>query len=493
VKAVDSPSADLTFLTGGGAMGERMRLHDWSASPLGQPADWPQSLRTAVSLMLNSGHPMFIAWGPDLGFLYNEGYRELLGAKDQMALGARFEDIWTEIWPEILPLVECALSGQPTWHEDLPLEVQRHGFPEKVWFTFSYSPVRDESGGIGGMFCAVQETTATVLARRRLQESERTLKAERDRLYGLFEEAPSFVAIVEGPEHVFRLANRSYLQLIGFRHVVGSTVQEALPELAGQGFLELLDHVYGTGEAHVGQGTAVLLRRTPDAEPEERFVDFIFQPIRERDGAISGIFIIGSDVTERTLYMAQQKMLLDELNHRVKNNLATVQSIAYQTARHAPDLQSFRKTFDARLIALARTHDVLTATAWDSADLRLLLEAELGPYGESRFTLEGPTVRLTPAHALTFGLVAHELATNAAKYGALSQENGCVSVRWARTGDSPPLLRIDWTERQGPPVTPAETMGFGSRLIARGVAEIGGEIFKDWRPEGMTCRIVVPL
>jgi PAS domain S-box-containing protein len=601
---------DLVFPTGGGEMGARMRAHDWSGSPLGAPEGWSHSLRTVVSLVLNCGQPMFVCWGPELGLVYNDAYARILATKHPSALGRPFLDVWSEIRADLVPLVDRTMSGEAFWYEGLHLVMQRHGYPEDTWFDFSYSPLPDEDGRIIGLFCACTETTPRVLA-------ERAVKDERDRLYSLFEDAPGFVAALEGPEHVFTLANRAYRRLVGGRDLLGKSVAEALPEVAGQGFVTLLDKVYASGEPHLGQETLVHLQRSPGAPPEPRWVDFIYQPIREADGAVSGIFVEGSDVTDRRagevalresesrfrtaadsspalMWMSdenaeitfanqryrtffgvetdamlgegwrsivhpedvdafhaaflarfavrepahltvrvnhpelgvrwlscdcgpryaedgaflgyvgvnidvteqkrseeQMQLLLDELNHRVKNNLATVQSIAYQTARHAPDLPTFRKTFDQRLVALSRTHDILTANAWENANLRAVLESELGPYGDNRVRLDGPAIRLNPQQALALGLVVHELATNAAKYGALSHEDsGCVRVTWSGGDDRLAML---WSERDGPETSPPERRGFGSRLIERGVQEMGGEVVKDWLPEGLDCRITIPL
>jgi signal transduction histidine kinase/CheY-like chemotaxis protein len=158
---------------GGGHVGELMRSHDWSTSPLGPPHRWPQSLRSVVDLLLQSRFPMFVAWGADLGFLYNDPYAEILGAKHPAALGRRFYDIWSEIWPDISPLIDAAMNGHATYREDLPLLMNRKGFDEQTWFTFSYSPVRDETGRVAGMFCACTETTEKVLAERGLRETDR--------------------------------------------------------------------------------------------------------------------------------------------------------------------------------------------------------------------------------------------------------------------------------------------------------------------------------
>ena len=166
----------LEFLAGGGKVGALMRDHDWSRSPLGPPELWPQSLRSVVGLLLQSRFPMFVAWGDELGFVYNDSYAEILGAKHPRALGRRFHDIWSEIWPDISPLIEAAIAGQATYREDLPLVMNRRGFDEQTWFTFSYSPVRDESGEVAGMFCAVSETTQKVLAERALRDLNETLE-----------------------------------------------------------------------------------------------------------------------------------------------------------------------------------------------------------------------------------------------------------------------------------------------------------------------------
>jgi signal transduction histidine kinase/ActR/RegA family two-component response regulator len=166
----------LGFLAGHSHMGELMRSHNWSTSPLGPPESWPPSLRAVVGLMLQSRFPMFVAWGKDLGFLYNDPYSEVLGAKHPRALGRRFYDIWSEIWSDISPLIDAAMAGQATYREDLPLLMNRKGYDEQTWFTFSYSPVRDESGDVVGMFCACTETTQKVLALRGLQELNETLE-----------------------------------------------------------------------------------------------------------------------------------------------------------------------------------------------------------------------------------------------------------------------------------------------------------------------------
>jgi signal transduction histidine kinase len=172
----DTVDRSLQFMAGGGKVGALMRNHDWSASPLGHPTTWPQSLRSVVGLLLESRFPMFVAWGKELGFLYNDAYAEILGAKHPRALGSRFYDIWSEIWADISPLIDSAMAGEATYREDLPLLMNRRGFDEQTWFTFSYSPVRDEDGIVAGMFCAVAETTPKIVAEKALRDSEEALR-----------------------------------------------------------------------------------------------------------------------------------------------------------------------------------------------------------------------------------------------------------------------------------------------------------------------------
>lgn len=164
---ITDPASNFSFFAGTSEMARRMREHDWATSPLGHPEGWPQALRTVIGLMLQSKFPMFVAWGAELGFLYNDAYGEILGAKHPKALGGRFDQIWSEIWADIAPLIETAMNGQATYQKEMPLVMNRKGFDEQTWFTFSYSPVLDDGGNVAGMFCACFETTQAVVAHRR--------------------------------------------------------------------------------------------------------------------------------------------------------------------------------------------------------------------------------------------------------------------------------------------------------------------------------------
>ncbi len=172
------PLAADNVLAGGGEMGARMRAFDWAQTPLGPVESWPQSLRTTVGIVLNSRYPMCIFWGPQLTKLYNDSFRPILGTiKHPDALGQPGPHVWPEIWDMIGPMAEQVLTtGEAAWCDDMLLFMRRNGYLEEVYFTCSYSPIRDETGGIGGMFCACTETTARVLAERR-QHALRDLDA----------------------------------------------------------------------------------------------------------------------------------------------------------------------------------------------------------------------------------------------------------------------------------------------------------------------------
>ncbi|GGE97139.1 PAS domain-containing sensor histidine kinase [Sphingomonas prati] len=607
----------------GGQMGALIRAHDWATSPLGLPETWPQSLRSAVGIMLANKHLMFVAWGPELSFLYNDGYLPVFGTKHPDALGRPFREVWPEIWDDLKPLIDAALSGESTWSENLPLVVERNGYPEEAWFTFSYSPIRDETGAIAGMFCAGAETTQTLLAERRLID-------ERERQKRMLQQMPGFAALLTGPEHRYEYVNDAYRQISGDRNFMGQAFREVFPDIAGQGFYEIFDRVYESGEPFARRTMSVSL----DREDGDRSIDLLVEPVRDNSGKVTGIFVGGFDITERVraegavresearfrnmadhaptmmwvtdaegrcTYLnrawydftgqseaegegfgwleavhpddrgwsgetfvsananheifrveyrlrrhdgeyrwaidaasprfgsqgdflgyigtvididdrremedalrdtsAHQILLINELNHRVKNTLATVQSIAMQTFRDrggAGASPEQRELFESRLIALAIAHDVLTRENWESAQLRdVVLEAVAAHCGGdvNPFTVEGPEARLTPKMALGWSMALHELCTNAVKYGALSVPDGTVAIRWSvEREEKADQLNFIWEERGGPSVTEPSSKGFGSRLIERQLArELGGHVELIYAPKGVNCTIKAPL
>jgi len=202
------------------------------------------------------------------------------------------------------------------------------------------------------------------------------------------------------------------------------------------------------------------------------------------------------DVTARKHAEELQRLMINELNHRVKNTLATVQSVAGQTLRNADSMDEARENLTRRLLALARGHDILTRESWDGAELANIVQAVVAAHGEAeRFVLDGPTVRLPPKATLALSMALHELMTNAAKYGALSNEAGRVVLTWRRTkGEAGERLCLTWEEIDGPVVSTPSRQGFGSRLITGGLArELGGSVTLDYPPGGVVCQIDAEL
>lgn len=338
-------------------------------------------------------------------------------------------------------------------------------------------------------------TGGEVLKRaKQVQLTNMKLEAERNRLIEMFMQAPGFVAVLTGPHHVFQLLNPAYSQLIGHREIIGKQVVDALPEVAGQGFVDLLDQVYRSGEPLTGRKSRLQLQREPGARLEDVYLNFVYQPIRDEDGEILGIFVHGHDVTNDVVAADRQKLMIDELNHRVKNTLATVQSIAMQTARSQVDILSFTRSFQSRLIALSHTHDLLTRSHWEGAEILDVLLHETQAHGHQRIKLEGPSVSLSASVALSLGMIVHELATNAAKYGALSTQSGLVTINWSLERRMEHTLVINWRETGGPRVQPPTRRGFGARLIERNIRhDLRGTLVLEYAIAGLHAQMSFPL
>jgi two-component sensor histidine kinase len=209
------------------------------------------------------------------------------------------------------------------------------------------------------------------------------------------------------------------------------------------------------------------------------------------------------DVTDRhqafaavTASERRHRLLTNELNHRVKNTLATIQSIARHTGRNATSVDDFRRAFEERLMALSATHNMLTQASWEAVSIADLIAQEMAPYPADQVALSGPQVLLPARQALALGMIFHELATNAAKYGALSVQSGRLNVRWdvLDVGGPAPLLVLEWRETAGPPVAPQRSPGFGSRLVkASAEQDLAGAVSLDYAVTGLVCRIEAPL
>jgi len=591
------------FLIGGGTMGARIHAHDWATTPLGPLETWPQSLRTALSMVLNAQFPACIAWGDDLILLYNDAYQPILGGRPE-ALGQPFPEVWSELWPILGPILRRALDGEAGYQENMLVTMQRSGAPEHAWWSYSCSPIRDEAGGIGGVLCLLYETTAEVKARAVLQ-------LEKERLRGIFEQTAAGIAQGD-TTGLITMVNRRFCNIVGYpeaelvgmrmqdithpddlsgnlplfrqavedgtsfviekryirkdgshvwvsnsvsplrdaagrvQQVVSITVDITERKRAEEGEQRLAaiiessedailsmdlaatimswnkgaEQLYGyRAEEMIGRSVTILLPK--DRQDEEMGIlerisrgehvhhyetvrqrkdgslveiSLTVSPIRDAQGKVIGASKIARDITERRRAERLQGILMHELNHRIKNTLAMVQAIARQTFRDGEGDSSARQTFEARLLALSNAHDLLTRESWDGAGLCAIIDDVLAPYPRERFEISGPDLRLTTRVALALTLALHELATNAAKYGALSVAEGRVAIAWTVSPGDPPQLTFRWQECGGPRVSPPTRTGFGSRLIERSLAaDLAGEVKITYDPAGVRCDVSANL
>jgi signal transduction histidine kinase/CheY-like chemotaxis protein len=284
---------------------------------------------------------MFVAWGPELGFLYNDSYAEILGAKHPSALGSRFSDIWSEIWSDISPLIDAAMAGEATYREDLPLVMNRKGYDEQTWFTFSYSPVRDETGKVAGMFCAVSETTQKVLA-------ERAAVAERNIL----------ADIVEGTNALVLVADMGY-QLLSINNAAANEFERiyGVRPKAGDNLLGLLatqpehqrDVKAAWGRALAGEEFTTIAE-FGDPARDRRAYELRFNTLRDRDGKQIGAYQFVYDVTERL--RDQERLRKAE---SVMRQTQKMESLGQLTGGVAHDFNNLLAVFAGGLQLLERT------------------------------------------------------------------------------------------------------------------------------------------
>jgi PAS domain S-box-containing protein len=298
------------------------------------------------------------------------------------------------------------------------------------------------------------------------------------------------------PHNPIIFANDSFLSLTGYdrEEVLGKSFNFLMAHGAdAEAQTRIKNEFEGTSES----GTEVLYRRKDGSE----FWTAVFvSPVRDDRGEVVQYFVSFVDLTKHKENEAKLKLLIDELNHRLKNTLATVQSIVWQAVRTASDPKLIQEAIESRLFALSRSHDLLTRENWESAGLRDIVHDALEPFGiadgrAERIVIKGENIRFPPRAALALGIVFNELATNAVKYGALSNEVGSILIEWTKelTPRGARIL-LHWQEKDGPPVKTPSHLGFGSRVIARGLAhELEGMVHLDYRPDGLACTMTIPI
>lgn len=297
------------------------------------------------------------------------------------------------------------------------------------------------------------------------------------------------------PGHPVIFANDAFLKLTGY----------ALEEVLAKSFQSLL--AVGV-DPETMTTVESAFRGECDHEPEihyrrkdgsEFWASMFVSPVCDDGGTVVQHFVSLVDLTNHRQDNARCKMLIDELNHRVKNTLSTVQSIVTQALRRPAEPAAIREAIESRILALSRSHDLLTNTNWEGAGLHELVDTALHPFKvvtgrTERFTIVGDNVHLSPKTALSVAIALHELATNAVKYGAFSNDAGKIAIDWTMSSTAKDRLVLQWRESDGPPVTPPTHKGFGSWVIERGLAhELGGAVTLDYLPAGVTCTIEIPV
>jgi PAS domain S-box-containing protein len=635
------------FLEGGGEMAALVRDHDWAATPLGPITDWPQSLRSSLSICLHSKTATAICWGPEYLFLYNDSWSAFLGERHPGALGRPAREVMSDIWPVLQEQFRTvAEKAEAVNVYDALLVRNLGGTRYDSYWTYSLLPVACEDGTIGGILSQAHDSTQNVLRARR--DALMLRLSERLRLLGepgeAIEAAVAMVAEeIRAPRIGYAEVNEDgetltiihclcrdgAQDICGVYPLVGAGEEvhrdlsagktSRLDDIAAEGWMsgELRENYKAAGivssltvpvisgeryramlfahhpqphrwtadeEALLREATELLWREVTRARAEsgrrrseeryrrifEQANDIIvtatldqvitdanpaaaaaieapreeiigrsmqefmtpqsWEQAREKllaklagggttkheldvvsrsgrllrweinstltlddAGKPIGLHAIARDVTERRRGEERQRLLVNELNHRVKNTLALVQGLALQSFREGRDVAAAKRAFQHRLGALASAHDLLTRESWEGATLAGVAEAALGHLSgqEQRIAIRGPHIKLAPKAAVSLAMALHELSTNAAKYGALSQSGGRVRLSWEATGDR---LRIEWREEGGPAVVPPGRSGFGLRMIDRALAaDLAGRVEMDFATQGLVCRIQASL
>jgi two-component sensor histidine kinase len=457
-------------------MASLIRQLAWGETPIGPAEAWPQCLKTIVDIITSSPLAMIVLWGPSLVQIYNAAYAKILAAKHPSALGQPTRECWPEVWEFNAPIYKAVRRGEVRAFPKQPLTIERNGVAEEAWFDLTYSPVRDEAREVAGVLVTVVETTHQV----RLDALTQAAADQGEHLRALFQQAPGFIALMKGPDHVFEFANPAYMRLVGGRPVIGLAVREVISEAEGHDFFALLDGVYDTGVPY--RGFAMPIHLEGDLEPS--FLDFVYAPAFGPDGTITGVFLEGHEVTERVRADERRTLMVAELNHRITNTLAMVQAIARMTGKSTDSVPAFVAAFTVRIDAMAKTHGLLTETAWRPVKVREVLTLELAPYlgDHGQVALACDDLAIDADTALSLSLIVHELLTNASKYGALASPAGRLSLRCDRTVEG---ATMTWVERTPTPVIDIGRRGFGTTLIARLAKSLGGDAELGLQPTGM--------
>jgi PAS domain S-box-containing protein len=341
-----------------------------------------------------------------------------------------------------------------------------------------------------GLGVFVRDVTDRRNAEKQREEAEEALRKRSAELEAVLETIPTAVWFTTDRELRHVVGNRRAIELLRMPREadLSSTLNRPSNFTVLRDGIEVPPEERPLHRAAQGETVPDVVLEIRFDNGDRRMLLMRAAPLRSKTGELQGAVAAAADVTERLRYEDHLKLLLNELNHRVKNTLAIVQSIAALTLKGvAPDA---RAAFEERLLNLSAVHNLLTDESWNSTSLASVVRTALRAASE-QVSIAGDDLRLRPKSAVALSMALHELGTNALKYGALSREQGRVSVQWTTEAGR---FRLRWKETGGPPVSPPGHRGFGSRMIERGLAaELQGEVRIDWRPQGVVCTIDSPL
>lgn len=498
------------FLSGRSEMARMIADTDWSAHPFGPIETWPQSLRSALSICLQSSFPTAIYWGPELRLLYNDAWAPIPGPRHPGALGAPAQDVWSDIWNEIEPQFrEVITRGEGLFVEDRFLPMARHGAPEETYWSYSFTPIRGEDGTIAGIFNSGNETTRAVLTQRQMRffleiseharsSSDLTLgRLTMMRLLGqhLGVAAAMLVDLNSAfaPRIVASWGDRSIdpVQAQGVLQAAEVTLRSGLPTMCMNA--NEAEPALCKAAAEAGWGAVLAVPMEKASHPTAILV------AQERPRAWNSFETATvSDVLERIAALRQrllseerEQMVVREVDHRARNAMTVAQSIVNLTFAEGGD--DVADKIRHRLAALGRSQELLSKERWSSVDFAALIKQELTPFPHLTVSVQGPCVPLTPSLAQTLSLVVHELATNSVKYGAMGQPNGAVTIVWDLSDH---LFWMDWTEclpERSAVDLDTNGSGFGTTLIDRIVrSQLRGRLTRRFDATGFACRLELP-
>lgn len=473
------------FPSGGGTMGKAIRDYDWSKTPLGPYASWPLSLKTIVQMMVQQRHAICIVWGPDLTLLYNDAYAVFLGSKENRALGRPFSEVWSEIWSDIGPLVEQALAGHATYDENMRLIMNRNGFDEETFWTFSYSPLYDDDGKIAGMIDVAVDTTPEINTRRVETAHLEQLIRDSAFMHSILESSTDCIKVLnlEGDLIFMSGGGMRVMEVDDFEKIRGCQWPTFWP---GDGQEKASSAVIKarTGETTIFEGAA------PTAKGNMRYWEVTVSPIFGENGVPSRILSVSRDITAKKDSERQREMLARELHHRVNNTLTVVSAITTQSMRTATSLVEAQQSIAGRIRALAKANTLLVDDKLAYTTVSEVIHSTIEPFDESRFSLDGDLTHLGSRASVGLALNINELCTNATKHGALSASSGRITIDWKHQGAH---FVLAWTESGGPTVKKPTRTSFGSKLIKSSFAlQLGGTVEMKFEPSGLVCIVTVP-